>query len=123
MLMKKIMILVAVVLLALTALTTSSLAGPQDFVLVNNLPFTIHSVYVSADYSSSWEEDVLGNRTLPPGSRITIRFPYSGGHCYWDIMIKDGDGRSWSWRGANLCLTEVATIYQRDDGVIMMNRR
>jgi hypothetical protein len=121
--MRKLMVIMAVVLLALMAFTANSLAAPQDFVLENQTSFTIQAVHVSPDYTNSWEEDVLGSRTLPSGARIRIRFPHSGGHCMWDLMVKDGAGNRFSWRGLNLCNTNTITVFQRGDGTVAMNAR
>lgn len=88
---------------AALAMATPALADIQDFTVRNNGRVAIFNIYVSPDYSNSWEEDVLGSGTLAPGGQVPIGMHGYGNHCAFDIKIVDANGGSREYRNVNLC--------------------
>jgi len=103
--------LIGILMLASLAVatTTSALADPRDFTLVNQTDGIITHLYVSAVNTSSWEEDVLGRDILSPGESVDIYFT-GGSDCVYDIKVLVLDGREGYLYGVNLCTTSTVTF-------------
>jgi hypothetical protein len=93
--------------------TASALArtGKQDFVLHNQTGVEIHSLYVSPHSSDDWEEDVLGQDTLPSGESVKITFDDRDKHVHWDLKVTDKDGNSLEWEDLNLVEISEVTLH------------
>ena len=85
------------------------MAGPQDFVLVNNSSSFICYVYVSAQGTSDWEEDVLDDDCLAPGDSVRINFN-AGRQAMGDLRVEDLDGNYEEYYGFNLNRLSRITI-------------
>ncbi|WP_439816838.1 hypothetical protein [Zavarzinia sp. CC-PAN008] len=76
----------------------------QDFTVRNNGNTYVHYIYVSPITTSEWEDDVLGNDVLGPGSSITIRMNgYRSDQCLFDIKVVDENQGEREYRKVNLC--------------------
>lgn len=95
--------------------SVSARAGDQDFVLVNKTGVEIHKVFISASETDEWEEDVLGEDTLPDGAKVKITFSPDEEAELWDIKVEDGEGTSIVWTGLNLLKISKVTLHF-DDG-------
>jgi len=84
-------------------------AGTQDFTLINQTGVEIYSLHVSETTNEEWEEDVLGENTLPPGQRINIKFQGREA-CLWDILVTDDEDNTLTWTGINLCEASVVVL-------------
>jgi len=60
--------------------------------VVNDLGFTVTGLYLSPSHSKTWEENVLGDKTLPTGYSIDVSFPDGENARYWDIRVV-GEGK------------------------------
>ncbi len=94
-------------------LTASSFAhkGPQDFVLHNETGVEINSLYVSPHDSDDWEEDILGEDTLPNGKSVKITFDDRNKKVHWDLKVTDKDGNSLEWEDLNLLEISEVTLH------------
>ena len=81
----------------------SAFAGIQDFFIHNKGKFAVYYIYISPDYSSEWEEDVLGTDVLMPGESLEIEMIDYGNHCYFDILIEDSQGNQREYWDVDLC--------------------
>jgi len=93
--------------------TASALArtGKQDFILHNQTGVEIHSLYVSPHSSDDWEEDILGQDTLPSGDSVKITFEDREKHVHWDLKVTDKDGNSLEWEDLNLVEISEVTLH------------
>jgi hypothetical protein len=98
----------------LFVLAMAAYAGDQDFTLVNETGVTIDEFYCSAVSTNDWEEDILGQDTLPDGESVDISFAHSEEECNWDFKIKDEDGNEIFWRNVDLCEISTVTIHYED---------
>lgn len=98
-------------LVAILAVVTapSLLAGTQDFVLVNHTGVEIYRLYISETTTDEWEEDVLGDNTLPDGERMDITFEGRSA-CMWDVRVEDEEGSAQEWNSLNLCEVSVVVL-------------
>lgn len=105
-------IALAVALLATLANRSASAhEGPQDFVLHNQTGVEIHSVFVSPHSAGDWQEDVLGQDTLPNGQSVKIAFDDRDKHVHWDLRVTDKNGNALEWYDLNLAEIEQVTIH------------
>ncbi|MBD0371973.1 MAG: hypothetical protein ICV60_14120 [Pyrinomonadaceae bacterium] len=106
-------------MVAILALSTlfSSIAfaqGKQDFTLVNLTGVEIHELYVSPHSADDWEEDVLGQDTLPSGESVEITFSPKTKAKMWDLKIVDGKGNSIEWENLNLLEISKVTLHYKN---------
>ena len=101
-------------LLGAFAATPAAFAGTQDFTLVNQTGVEIYSLYISETANDDWEEDVLGEDTLPDGGRMEITFSGRSA-CLWDIMVTDDEGGEVTWTGIDLCESSVVVLRCDDE--------
>lgn len=80
-----------------------ALAGIQDFFVHNNGKFAIYYIFVSPDYATEWEEDILGEDVLLSGESLEVEMIDYGNHCYFDILIEDSQGNSREYWDVDLC--------------------
>ena len=60
--------------------------------VTNRTGVEIYYMYVSSSGTSDWEEDVLGDDTLPNGQTLRIRV--TGRYNQFDLRVEDSDGDS-----------------------------
>jgi hypothetical protein len=90
-------------------------AGDQDFTLVNKTGVEIHHVFVSPSDKNEWEEDILGEDTLPSGESVDIEFETDEDAELWDIKITDGDGGAIVWKQLNLLkISKLTLLYDAE---------
>lgn len=89
-------------------------AGAQDFTLVNATGVEIDKVFISPHNSDDWEEDVLGQDTLPDGQSVDIKFHRDEKAALWDLKIADKQGTSIEWPNLNLLEISKVTLNYKD---------
>jgi hypothetical protein len=92
----------SVVFLVLLANHQNTLAGDQDFTLVNKTGVEIHSLHVSPADANKWGPDILGKDTLEDGQSVEIKFHEDEEAEKWDLRIEDKDGNAIEWEDLNL---------------------
>ena len=97
------------------AVAADSEDGKNRRVIVrNDSSLTIDNFYASRVSVDNWEEDILGNRTIPPGNEMTINVDDGTGYCHYDFKAILSDGQSVERRDVNVCTAEVWTISDDD---------
>jgi hypothetical protein len=89
-------------------------AGAQDFTLINDTGVEIDKVFISPHSSNDWEEDILGQDTLPHGEKVDIKFHRAEKAPLWDLRIEDKQGHSIEWENLNLLEISKLTIDYKD---------
>jgi hypothetical protein len=98
----------------LLASTALALQGKQDFTVVNKTGVEIHELYVSPHSADNWQEDVLGQDTLPSGQSVEIKFSPKEKAKLWDLKVVDGQGNSIEWESLNLLEISEVTLYYKN---------
>ena len=93
----------------------STLAGDQDFTVVNSTGVEIHALYVSPADKNHWGSDILGKDTLADGQSVEIKFNPEEEAEKWDLRIEDGKGNSIEWTDLDLMEISKVTL-DYDDG-------
>jgi hypothetical protein len=87
--------------------------GKQDFTLVNKTGVEINELFVSPHSADDWEEDILGQDTLPNGDSVNITFSPKERAKLWDLKVTDSKGNSIEWENLNLLeISKVTLHYQ-----------
>ncbi len=102
-------------LAVLFATVATSLAGKQDFTLVNRTGFDIHEVYVSPHSSDDWESDVMGKGILVEGQSIEIKFERGDKTKEWDLKVVDKAGKGIVFEKLDLLEISKVTIHYKED--------
>ena len=105
-----------VVIAALSMLLTPAAfaQGKQDFTLVNRTGVEINSVYITPHSSDDWEDDILGQDTLPNGDSVDIQFSRKEKAKLWDLRVEDRDGNSIEWENLNLLEISKVTLFYKN---------
>jgi hypothetical protein len=93
---------------------STSQAGAQDFTLVNQTGVEIDKVYISPHDKDDWEEDILGQDTLPNGQSVDIKFNRDETAAEWDLRIEDKGGNAIEWTSLNLLKISKVTLHYKD---------
>ena len=91
--------------------SSSSDAASQDFSLVNETGVEIDKVYISPHDKDDWEEDILGQDTLPNGQSVDIKFNRDETAAEWDLKVEDKQGNSIEWHDLNLLKISKVTLH------------
>ena len=97
-----------------TASTPASTTAVQDFTLVNETGVEIDKVFISPHDKNDWEEDILGQDTLPTGQKVDIKFHRAEKAPVWDLRIEDKQGNGIEWENLNLLEIAKVTLYYKD---------
>jgi len=99
--------------LVLTPVLSAKVATPQEnrnVRVINRASSSIYYFYASNVDSGSWEEDILGSETIPPGSSRLINIDDKTGHCYYDLKAVLKDGRKATRYKFNVCTQASFTV-------------
>jgi len=107
-------VLVALCALSLLLAPAAFAQGKQDFTLHNQTGVEIHELYVSPHSSDDWEEDILGEDTLPNGESVDIHFSPRAKPKMWDLKVVDKEGNSITWENLNLLEISDVTLHYKN---------
>ena len=99
---------------ATPATKAADTAAAQDFSLVNETGVEIDKVFISPHGSDDWEEDVLGQDTLPSGEKVDIKFHRAEKAALWDLRVEDSKENSIEWENLNLLEISKLTLHYKD---------
>ena len=71
--------------------------------IINETHHVMVSFYASNTAATTWEEDILGQDTLPPGQDVRINIDDGSGHCLYDFKAKFDDGTDTVKHNINVC--------------------
>ena len=112
--LRAVKMLVVVCALSMLLIPVASAAGEQDFTLVNQTKVEINAVYISPHSTNEWEEDILGQDTLPSGENVDITFSRTEKAAKWDLRIEDKGGNAIEWENLNLLEISKVTLHYKD---------
>jgi hypothetical protein len=92
---------------ALASVSTIASAAPDGKnrkVVVQNLSTqSIYNLYASPVTSTIWEEDLLGDGTIPSGTSKTANIDNGTTECYYDLKAVMANKREHVQRRVNVC--------------------
>lgn len=93
-----------------TTYTTDTWSVDRSVTVINATGYTITHFYGSNSGRSSWEEDILGDLTLPSGSAVDINFNDGSGSCLFDFKAIFADGSSVVESNIDICRVSSVTV-------------
>lgn len=99
---------------ASTASSPATTTADQDFTLVNATGVEIDKVFITPHDLDDWEEDILGQDTLPDGKSVDIKFHRAETAAMWDLRIEDKEGHAIEWENLNLLEINKLTLNYND---------
>ena len=113
--MRKSLLILVFVAVALIAMSGMGFAGTQDFGLTNSTGVTLVEINVSPAGVNSWESNVLDGRPLIDGDTMVVTFHgYNPSVATWDLKATSADSVSIAWYG--LLLNNILSITLNADG-------
>jgi hypothetical protein len=85
------------------AAASASHAEDRHVRIINETHHVMVSFYASNTAATTWEEDILGQDTLPPGQDVRINIDDGSGHCLYDFKAKFDDGTDTVKHNINVC--------------------
>jgi hypothetical protein len=104
--MSKAFVLAAVAAALVSVAGTASAApdGKNRKVTVQNISTqTVRELYASPITATTWEEDLLGQRTLTAGQTISANIDNGTTECYYDLKAVLANGKAVEQRKVNVC--------------------
>ena len=118
--MKKAFLLIVAATAMASFATTASAApdGKNRKVTVENLSSqTLRELYASPVTSKTWEEDLLGQRTLAAGATISANIDNGTTECHYDLKAVMANGREHIKRGVNVCAASKWVVGDSGDSI------
>jgi hypothetical protein len=81
-----------------------------SFRLINNTGVELHSFWASPPNVNSWENDILGDRTLGAGRAININMTDGRSACVYDFKFRFADGDVVERRRIDICRLSRYTL-------------
>jgi hypothetical protein len=86
------------------AASAASTDGKNRKVLVQNISSqTVNNLYASPVTAKTWEEDLLGQRTLAAGASIEANIDNGTNQCMFDLKVVMAGGKTFEHRQVNVC--------------------
>ncbi|MDB5691160.1 MAG: hypothetical protein JWO81_223, partial [Alphaproteobacteria bacterium] len=87
-----------------SAASAASTDGKNRKVTVQNVSSqTIRELYASPIAAKTWEEDLLGQRTLTSGSSVEANIDNGTNECMFDLKVVMANGKAFEHRQVNVC--------------------
>ena len=118
--MAKIHSLSAALLIAATFSSAALAAadGKNRKIMVVNLSAqSVRELYASPITAKTWEEDLLGQRTLSAGGSISANVDNGTDECYYDLKAVLNGGKEIVQRKVNVCATSKWTLGDSGDTI------
>lgn len=96
--------------LALIAVPGLAMAEDVKFSLINNSARAIKNFYTSPTTTTDWQEDVLGEDTIAPGTTDEITIADGSTQCVYDMRFVMDDGAEAIEKGIDICKLSSYTL-------------
>lgn len=105
-------------LASLAGAASASNDGKNRKVTVQNISSqTINSLYASPATAKTWEEDLLGQRTLAAGASILANIDNGTNECIYDLKVVMAGGKTFEHRQVNVCAASKWVIGDSGESV------
>jgi hypothetical protein len=82
----------------------ASTDGKNRKVTVTNVSSqAVYNLYASPVTAKTWEEDLLGQRTLAAGASISANIDNGTNECMFDLKVVLANGKAFEHRQVNVC--------------------
>ena len=103
-------------LIAAPSIASAASGGKDRYVTIrNDSSEPVHRLYATPVGVSTWEEDLLGDGTVPAGRSKRVQVDAGTNECRYRLKIVMAGGREHQQRDANLCAVRKWTISDSAD--------
>ncbi|HEX5183306.1 MAG TPA: hypothetical protein VFW19_09165 [Allosphingosinicella sp.] len=103
---------------SLAGAASASNDGKNRKVMVQNISSqTVNSLYASPATSKTWEEDLLGQRTLAAGASVQANIDNGTNECIYDLKVVMANGKTFEHRQVNVCAASKWVIGDSGESV------
>ena len=85
-------------------------AFDRRVLLINNSHETIREFHASNVSRSDFEEDILGDRVIPPGGQMVINIDDRSGYCRYDFLAVFNSGQRLVKSGVDVCTVQRVIV-------------
>ena len=108
----------AAALVSLAGPASASNDGKNRKVLVQNISSQqVNNLYASPVTAKTWEEDLLGQRTLASGASISANIDNGTNECMYDLKVVMASGKTFEHRSVNVCAASKWVIGDSGESV------
>ena len=108
----------AVALASFASAASASNDGKNRKVLVQNISSqAVNNLYASPVTAKTWEEDLLGQRTLAAGASISANIDNGTNECMYDLKVVMANGKAFEHRSVNVCAASKWVIGDSGESV------
>ena len=112
------LVMVATALLWSANAAAASTDGKNRKVLVQNISSQqVNTLFASPDTAKTWEEDLLGQRTLAAGASISANIDNGTNECMYDLKVVMASGKTFEHRSVNVCAASKWVIGDSGESV------
>ena len=92
--------------------------GKNRKITIENLSsHTVRELYASPVSAKTWEEDLLGQRTLAPAKSLNANVDNGTNECQYDLKVVLDDKREYVRRNVNVCAVTKWTIGETGESI------
>jgi hypothetical protein len=96
----------------------ASTDGKNRKVMVTNVSSqAVYNLYASPITAKTWEEDLLGQRTLAAGASIEANIDNGTNECMFDLKVVLANGKAFEHRRVNVCAASKWVIGDSGESV------
>lgn len=100
----------ALAVVCLPSLVVNAEAADRRIKVINKSDYPMVKFQASNTKRKSWEEDILGDKTLMPGQSVIVNIDDGSGSCMFDLRATFEGSRKAEKRGVNVCTMTSWTI-------------
>jgi hypothetical protein len=101
-----------------SAASAASTDGKNRKVMVQNVSSQqVNNLYASPVTAKTWEEDLLGQRTLAAGASIQANIDNGTNECMFDLKVVMANGKAFEHRSVNVCAASKWVIGDSGESV------
>ena len=93
-----------------TGATAAAGVAEVKFNLENATSYTLTHLYLSPAASNDWDNDILGEQTVPAGETAEVSIDDGVESCMYDLRADFDDGDAIDVRGVDVCKIEGTTV-------------
>ena len=111
----------SIALLVAATFSSAAYAAPdgknRKITVVNLSAHSVRELYASPITAKTWEEDLLGQRTLAAGASIAANVDNGTDQCYYDLKAVLAGGKEIVQRKVNVCAVTKWTLGDSGDTI------
>jgi hypothetical protein len=115
--MGRILVSVVAASVAVSAASAAAEDKNRKVRIENNSGQALEHLYASPVTATTWEEDLLADKTFPTGTAKAANIDNGTVECYYDLKLVAASGKEYVRRKVNVCAVTKWVIGESDDAI------